>query len=96
MKMIRTELNKTERLLLEWLSKEDESNLGECDGTDLDSLVNLGYAAIRETAGFHRSYSKVSVTDKGWDLLKGEFSPEEQSLAEAIGLGVGGRGVAEY
>lgn len=25
-----------------------------------------------------------------------EITPEEQSLAEAIGLGIGGRGVAEY
>lgn len=67
---IRTELNKTEKMLLEWLSKEDESNLGECDSTELDSLVNLGYATVRETRGFSRPYSKVSVTDKGWELLK--------------------------
>lgn len=25
-----------------------------------------------------------------------ELSPEEQSLSEALGLGIGGRGVAEY
>ena len=36
--------------------------------------------------------------DRAVDILKmwDEPTPEEQSLSEAIGLGIGGRGVAEY
>lgn len=61
------QLTSMERFLLEWLSKDDSSNLyGECEGQALDVLVNLGLAKIGPTpAGRHPHYRRVSLTDAG-------------------------------
>lgn len=64
-----TELTKDERMVLEWLSKEDRSTLGECHGSALNGLVDKGMAAIHgaETLGMYRT---VSVTDAGHQVLR--------------------------
>jgi hypothetical protein len=52
-----------ERFLLEWLSKEDTSALGECKGSALSQLIEHGYARIiNPTAG---DYARVMLTDVG-------------------------------
>lgn len=43
-----------------------------------------------------RTVSRAIKSLKEEQGLLIEHTPEEQSLSEAIGLGVGGRGVAEY
>lgn len=54
---------------------------------------------------FNAENGSLTYRSMGGDILspddlrrakQGELHPEEQSLSEAIGLGIGGRGVAEY
>jgi hypothetical protein len=55
-----------QRFLLEWLSKEDSSSLGECHGKSLDALVEQGLAVIGAVApGMHGHYRRVSLTPAG-------------------------------
>lgn len=59
-------LTKSERFLLDWLSKEDVSSLGECKGRDLDQLVAYGLARITlPTDSKHQDYGHVSLTATG-------------------------------
>ena len=60
-------LTKTEAFLLHWLSQEDFSSLGECEGRDLNELETLGLVKIndRRLGG----YAAVSVTEAGFKLL---------------------------
>lgn len=61
----------TERHLLEWLSKEESSALGECFGTSLWRLVGEQYAIVVPdglSRGWH--YARVSLTEKGWEAVK--------------------------
>lgn len=60
----------SETNLLEWLSKEDSSSLGECYGTNLWPLVGEGLAEIKATNDRPWHYARVSLTDKGWLKLK--------------------------
>lgn len=53
-----------EWMVLEWLSKEDSSPLGECQGPPLDKLIEYGYA--------QHSNGRVYVTETGWQKLKRE------------------------
>ena len=67
-------LTSQERFLLEWLSKEDASLYGECEGQSLNVLVNLGLATVGPAPeGRHPHYGTVSLTDAGWSALA---SPE--------------------
>lgn len=67
----------SERFLLEWLSREDFSQYGECHGQDLDALVSKGLAQIH-APGEHQvfiangqslMYRAVSLTDAGRSAL---------------------------
>jgi len=65
--------------LLEWLSKEDFSQYGECHGKALDALIAKGLAQHHPGTGRNNSFiakgddimfDKVSLTDAGWQLFK--------------------------
>lgn len=58
-------LTSGERFMLEWLSKEESSALGECEGGDLAHLEQMSLAVIVPIEGKHRHYSRVSLTDAG-------------------------------
>lgn len=73
-----SELQRSERMLLAWLAREDFSQYGECHGRDLDRLVELGLAQIhapgehqvfiaRGTTQMHRA---VSLTERGVDVAR--------------------------
>jgi hypothetical protein len=74
------QLTKDERFLLEWLSKEDFSQYGECHGKSLDGLIAKGLAQLHgaETERNNTFIAKgdgimfraVSLTEKGWGLIK--------------------------
>jgi len=78
-------LTLAQRELLDWLSKEDFSQYGECHGKDLDVLLARGLAQIHGP-GEHQSgfiakgtgelYRAVSLTDEGWRVLR-EKQPED-------------------
>lgn len=60
--------------LLEWLSKEDVSQLGECRGPAFDDLLRMGFAEFvdppSDTACL-TGYEGVRATDAGREWLKG-------------------------
>lgn len=62
--------------ILEWLSREDSSALGECQGAILDSLKAKGFATWDESTQPPnlKEYCRVSVTDLGWSILKQDRS----------------------
>lgn len=61
-----TPLNAKESFLLRWLSDEDSSLLGECNGPDLEKLVSLGLATISDRRpDMPDEYRSVSLTDEG-------------------------------
>jgi hypothetical protein len=62
----------TKREFLEWLAKEDESSLGECDSPLLQQLEAEGLIVVRPVNGLHAAYSRVSLTEAGWAALKEE------------------------
>jgi hypothetical protein len=61
-------MNEAERFLLEWLSKEDWSAYGECEGKDLDALIARGLAELAHTPPSGRT--GVRLTEAGWEALK--------------------------
>lgn len=62
-------LSTSQRFLLGWLSKEESSALGECEGSDLDVLVSKGLASIKQApAKRGRQYGCVSLTEAGYTL----------------------------
>lgn len=69
-----TELNEEQSMVLRWLSKEDASSLGECDGVSLRFLVRAGLAKITPT-NRGGGFDFVSVTDAGWSWLKEHPAP---------------------
>jgi hypothetical protein len=75
-------LNASERNLLEWLSREDYSQYGECYGASLNRLIELGLAQVHKP-GEHQNFiandwqgtkgimfRAVSLTEAGWEELK--------------------------
>ena len=62
-------LTTSERLTLEWLSKEDFSQYGECKGTALNVLVDRGLAEIANPE--NGDWALVSLTETGWAAFKG-------------------------
>lgn len=60
------------RFLLEWLSKEDESSLGECDCPELRKMADEGLVIVRPTPGKPQAYSRVSLTEAGWKEVRNE------------------------
>src|SRR5262245_23940130 len=77
--MTTDQLTAAEIDLLEWLSKEDFSQYGECHGKALDALIAKGLAQHHPGTGRNNSFiakgddimfDKVSLTDAGWQLFK--------------------------
>lgn len=75
-----------QRILLEWLGKEDFSQYGECCGKSLDALTSLSLVQIHEpgehqrfiangTSNMHRA---VSVTALGRRVLKASHSTRDR------------------
>lgn len=65
------DIEKDHVYLIRWLSKEDYSLLGECNGAPLNALIRDGYAEIVHVAPAPRVWkSLVALTPKGWDWLK--------------------------
>lgn len=63
-------LSKDEWDLLGWLSREDVSAYGECNGPSLDKLVALGIAEVEPYGpGLAQGYGRVTLTDYGWELV---------------------------
>lgn len=62
-----TQLTSQERFLLEWLSQEDESHYGECEGSALNVLVNSGLAQVKHSE--RNGWALVSLTEAGWKAL---------------------------
>lgn len=61
-------LSKAEAFVLHWLSNEDFSHLGECNGPALRRLRDLELAKVEhEERG---DYAHVSLTERGWELCK--------------------------
>ena len=79
-------LTKDQRLVFEWLSKEDSSAYGECKGEALDTLVDLGIAELGPIpAGRSEDYRRVWLTDYGWELIVDarDAGKEAAEVAEA-------------
>lgn len=56
--------------MLNWLSKEDASLYGECRGTTLARLMELGLAEkVGDPDEWLHDYSYVSLTDAGRRVL---------------------------
>jgi len=75
-------LTDAERDLLDWLSREDFSQYGECYGKSLDRLIAEGLAQVHKP-GEHQCfiandfagvkgdmYRAVSLTEKGFELAR--------------------------
>lgn len=60
------DLTKSQAFVLEWLSKEDSSALGECDGAELRALIDLGLAEIGPAVPEAEGYRRVWLTAAGW------------------------------
>lgn len=80
--MTAPDLSADERDLLEWLSKEDYSQYGECHGPALDVLMARGLAQVHGP-GEHQNFiasdpagvkgimfRAVSLTEAGWMAVK--------------------------
>lgn len=66
-------LSNSEAFLLNWLGREDVSQMGECQGIDLDRLVSLGLAeVVPSQAGKQRGieYNLVRLTEDGRAVLE--------------------------
>jgi len=67
-------LTSSQRFLLDWLSREDWSQAGECRGADLDHLVSAGLAEYGAQHPRGDDFRGVRLTDAGWAALRGEGS----------------------
>lgn len=65
------DLTPTERFMLDWLSKADWAQLGECKGRTLDRLLELGLAEINDAAipQGREDWRGVRLTEAGWAAL---------------------------
>ena len=83
------DLTPSERFILDWLSKQDFSQYGECRGRTLDRLIQRGLAQIHGP-GEHQHfiandhagtqgmmYRAVSLTDAGRAALKESTTVKE-------------------
>jgi len=59
----------TEAFLLNWLSKEDTSSLGECKCEQLGALYAKGLVTLIPCHG-HSDFSRVALTEAGWALIE--------------------------
>ena len=64
------EYSKDEKQLLEWLSKEESSALGECYSKALWHLVGEGLAEVAPAVGRSWGFARVSLTPEGWEVFK--------------------------
>lgn len=64
------EYSNDERLLLEWLSKEESSALGECFAKPLWHLLGEGLVEVDPVEGKSWGYARVSLTPEGWAVYK--------------------------
>jgi hypothetical protein len=67
-------LTSQERFLLEWLSKEDTSALGECEGQSLTVLINSGLAVVTDLD--RGAWANVSLTEAGLRALAADEGGE--------------------
>ena len=77
-------LTSSEKFLLDWLSREDFSQYGECHGKDLDALVAKGLVQVHgEDSGWNNTFiakgrdimfRAVSLTEAGWEARKQEVT----------------------
>lgn len=65
---VRADLTRQEQFLVDWLSKADDSAVGECKGVALAHLIELGLVHVVRQAADH-DYSRVALTDAGWKLV---------------------------
>jgi len=72
-------LSHREKMLLEWLNKEDYSQYGECHGPALDQLIQKGLATVHAEGAHQGSfisrgrgimYRAVSLTKAGREAAK--------------------------
>lgn len=63
------EYSKDERQLLEWLSKEELSALGECYCKPLWHLVGEGLVSVTPALGRSWGYARVALTPEGWQVF---------------------------
>lgn len=71
------DFTRSQHHLIDWLSREDSSAIGECQGKDLDWLVEQGLATCTEGDTRGREHDRVSLTDEGYAEARrlGEWSP---------------------
>jgi len=79
------ELTSQERFLLEWLSKEESSAYGECEGPSLNVLINTGLAYECRLHPVY-GYARISLTEAGYALAE-----RLRETAEAATTGSGHR-----
>ncbi len=78
-------LAKDERLVLEWLAKDDSGAYGECHGAALNGLVEKGFAIIhRDRLGREKEYDRVTATDSGRAALSADAPDVSGIRAEVI------------
>lgn len=65
------EYSNDERLLLEWLSKEPTSALGECFAKPLWHLLGEGLVEVKPAPpGKSWGYARVALTEDGWRVAR--------------------------
>ena len=65
-----TDLNRTERHLLDWLAQDDATVVGSCRGPALSELVSRGLVVIVTHDRRGPDYDRVGLTAKGWLAVK--------------------------
>lgn len=71
------EFTAKDHFLLDWLSKEDASQYGECKGPDLDRLMGLGLVEWKQRDSRGDDYGTVALTEAGIAKARelGEWKP---------------------
>lgn len=64
------DLTKSQRFLVEWLSREDWSQVGECKGADLDHLISEGLAEYGPHSPRGDDYRVVRLTATGHEAAR--------------------------
>lgn len=63
------------RFLLDWLAKEDWSQVGECSGPELDYLLEHRLAEYGPANPRGNDFRSVRLTDAGREALKAQPPP---------------------